>query len=405
MVGERVARRAACRQRWGVSHEPAARCSYAAVAFGALVVLLAIGCEEPPPEEAPPPPPPVHVATVIQEMLAATAEGTAEIEAIRSALIRAEAPGRVVALAAEAGQSVEAGELLVRLDVGRAATALQAARTGVAQAEAQLAQAERQRDLARRLVAGGSLPQQRLDDAEDGVRLAMTALQAARAQTAVTRRGLTEAVVRAPFDGTVVETLAEVGELATPGSPLLQLVDTSGLEARVLLDPARALDVPVGAQASLTAHARPGETFAAQVVRVGEVVDPRTRRLPVVVHIEDPDDRLRPGLTGEVSVRTGEPRPALVIPDDALFERYGEPHVFIVDGESTARRRGVVVDRREDGRALIAEGLEVGDRVVVAGLDRVVHEGQVTVVDAEAPPEEPTAAVDPEAIEPEAEAP
>ncbi len=376
------------------------------MALGALVAAVAIGCDEPSPEEAPAPPPPVHVATVAQQMLAATADGTAEIAAIRSALIRAEAPGRVVALAAEAGQSVAAGDVLVRLDVGRAATALEAARTGVAQAEAQLAQAERQRDLARQLVQGGSLPQQRLDDAEDGVRLAQAALEAARAQTAVTRRGLHEAVVRAPFDGTVVETVVEVGELATPGSPLLQLVDTSGLEARVLLDPARALDVPVGAEASLEAHARPGETFAAQVVRVGEVVDPRTRRLPVVVHIEDPDDRLRPGLTGRVSVRTGEPSPALVIPDDALFERYGEPHVFVVDGESRAHRRGVVVARREDGQAVIAEGLEAGERVVVAGLDRVVHEGEVTIVEEETPDEEPTAAVDREALEePEAEAP
>jgi len=388
-----------------VTHEPALGCSFAAIA-AALLAVLTTGCDDPPQEEAPAPPPPVHVATVAQEMLAASASGTAEIEAIRSALIRAEAPGRVVAIGAEAGQSVQAGDVLVRLDVGRAATALQAARTGVAQAEAALSQAERQRDLARQLVEGGSLPQQRLDDAQDGVRLAQTSLQAAQAQTAVTRRGLTEAVVRAPFDGTVVETVVEVGELASPGSPLLQLVDTSGLEARVLLDPRRALDVPVGAEASLEAHARPGETFAAQVVRVGEVVDPRTRRLPVVVHIEDPQHRLRPGLTGIVSVRTGDPTAALVIPDDALFERYGEPHVFVIDGESRAHRRGVVVDRREEGRAVIREGLEVGERVVVAGLDRVVHEGEVTVVDEEVPAEEPTAAVDPESLpEAEAEAP
>ena len=385
-----------------MTREPAVGCSLAAIAAALLVVLIA-GCEDPPQEEAPAPPPPVHVATVTQEMLAASASGTAEIEAIRSALVRAEAPGRVVAIGAEAGQSVEAGEVLVRLDVGRAATALQAARTGVSQAEAALAQAERQRDLARRLVEGGSLPQQRLDDAQDGVRLAQAALESARAQTAMSRRGLTEAVVRAPFDGTVVETLVEVGELATPGSPLLQLVDTSGLEARVLLDPRRALDVPVGAEASLEAHARPGETFAAQVVRVGEVVDPRTRRLPVVVHIEDPQHRLRPGLTGVVSVRTGDPVAALVIPDDALFERYGEPHVFVVDEDSKAHRRGVVVERRENGRAVIREGVEAGERVIVAGLDRVVHEGQVTVVvDEAAAEDEPTAQVDPASLDPEA---
>ena len=352
-----------------------------------LFALTASACEEAAIAEEAPPPPPVHVTPVREALLTAKATGTAEVRAVRSALLRAEAAGRVVVIDTDEGQHVEAGDVLLRLDVGRVETALETARAGVAQAEAALAQAERQRDLARRLVEVGSFPRQRLDDAEDGVRLARAALGAARAQTRQTRRGLTEAVVRAPFDGTVVKALVEVGELATPGSPLLQLVDASGLEAEVLLDPRLALDVPVGATSTVEAHARPGESFTAQVVRVAEVVDPRTRRLPVVVHIEDPDRRLRPGLTARIAVQTGEPTPSLVIPDEALFERYGEPHVFVVDTDGIALRRPVRVAGHEDTLVVIAEGLEQGEKVISAGLDRVVHDAPVTVVPERGPRE------------------
>lgn len=344
-------------------------------------LLLLVACGEATAEPAPPPDPPVHVEVLETSSLTPTASGVATIEAAHSAQLRSEAPGRVIELRVAAGQRVEANEVIARLDVGRTAVALEAANAQVAQAEARLAQAERQRELSERLVRTGGAAQRQLDDAADAVRLATAGLDAARAQTRVTRRGLTEAALRAPFAGTIAETFVEEGELASPGAPVALLVDTSGLEARVLLDPRLALDVPIGARATIEASARPGESFEGEVLRVGEVIDARTRRLPIEVAIRDPDKRLRPGLVGRVTVETGEPRDVLLVRGTAIFERYGQSHAFVVDADDLAQRRVIELGPAYGDRFEVTSGLEAGDRIVVGGLDRVVHERRVNVVE------------------------
>jgi membrane fusion protein (multidrug efflux system) len=228
-------------------------------------------------------------------------------------------------------------------------------------------------------VKTGGLPEQRLDDAEDAVRLASAARDAARAEARLARRGLTEAVVRAPFSGTTVERSVELGEYLAPGSPLLTLADTSVLKARVLLDPREAIDVSTGSKAVVSVYARPGEVFGGKVVRVGEVIDPRTRRLPVEIVLDDHGGRLRPGLVAKFAVDTGEPKMVMRVPLQGVFERFGSQHVYvIVDG--IAERRAVVLGKVGAGFAEITAGIEPGETIVIKGVTRVVAGSKVQVV-------------------------
>ncbi|MEZ4327877.1 MAG: efflux RND transporter periplasmic adaptor subunit [Polyangiales bacterium] len=347
-----------------------------------LCALWVVGCEREAPAAETPPPPPVHVRAVESVLETPTTAGTAEIRGQRTATLRAEAPGRIIAVSAERGQRVAPGDVLVRLDTGRTAAAVSAANAGIEQAQANLAQMTRERDLAERLAAQGGLATQQLDRARDAVRLAEAALAQAQAQQRLTRRGLTEAVLRAPFAGTIVERVVEEGEFVAPGAPMLMLVDTEHLEARVLLDPRHALDVRPGAEARVTVFARGGEVFQGRVLRTSEVVDSRTRRLPVDVEVLDPEGRLRPGLMARVDVTTGPAVPALAVPAGAVFERFGRDHVYVVS-EGTAQRRAVVVASRARGQAVLESGVTAGDQVIVAGLERVVPDGAVNVVPRE----------------------
>lgn len=349
----------------------------------ALVTPVA-GCTGTAPAAVQAPPPPVHAVTVKREGVVPTSVATAEILANRESNLRSETAGRVVAVLAEAGDRVEEGQVLLRLDVGRPASAAQAANAAVAQSDARLDQAERELARTQTLVTTGGLPEQRLDDAEDAVRLARAAREAARAEARLARRGLTEAVIRAPFSGTIVDRTVELGEYLAPGSPLLTLADTSLLKARVLLDPREALDVSVGARTSVFVYARPGEEFSGQVVRVGEVIDPRTRRLPVEIELDDHGDRLRPGLVARFSVQTGEPREVIQVPLDGVFERFGSQHLYVVE-DGVARRRSVVLGPIRAGYAEIVEGVEPGDVVISKGVTRVVDGSEVNIVPTDEP--------------------
>ncbi len=348
-----------------------------ALAFG-----LCAGCKADAPAATEPPPPPVHAKTLEPEAITPTSTSTAEILAKRQSEMRSETSGRVVAVFVEAGDRVEGAEVLLRLDVGRTTSAVQAAQAAVAQSDARLDQAQRERDRTERLVQTGGLPKQRLDDASDAVRMASAARDAARAEAKLARRGLTEAVVRAPFGGTIVERAIEVGEWVAPGSPLLTLADTTLLKARVYLDPREALDVSVGSNVEVTVFARPGEAFRGRVVRVGEVINPRTRRLPVEIEIDDPETRLRPGLVARFTVETGDPKLVLLVPLEGVFERFGRQHVYVIE-DGIARRQAVVIGSVRGGFAEIKEGLKVGDTVVIKGVARVVDASKVLIVPVE----------------------
>jgi RND family efflux transporter MFP subunit len=356
------------------------------------LAVAAIGCTGTAPAATEAPPPPVHAATIEPESVTPVSTSTAEILANRQSNMRSETAGRVVDVLVEAGDRVKEAQILLRLDVGRPASAAQAANAAVAQSEARLNQAQREQARTEKLVQTGGLPEQRLDDAEDAVRLASAARDAARAEARLARRGLTEAVVRAPFGGTVVERRVELGEYLAPGSPLLTLADTSLLKARVLLDPREAIDIKVGSKALISVYARPGEVFGGKVVRVGEVIDPRTRRLPVEVELNDDGGRLRPGLVARFSVETGDPKAVIRVPLEGVFERFGSQHVYVI-ADGIAQRRSIVLGTVGAGFAEVAEGIEPGETVVTKGVTRVVDGSRVQVVPVEpaaAPPTEPT---------------
>jgi membrane fusion protein (multidrug efflux system) len=357
-------------------------CSSRYLALVIAVGAATVGCTETAPAATEAPPPPVHAAIIEPEAVTPISVATAEILANRQSHMRSETAGRVVDVLVEAGDRVEEGQVLLRLDVGRPASATQAANAAVAQSEARLTQAERELGRTKKLVKTGGLPEQRLDDAQDAVRLASAARDAARAEARLARRGLTDAVVRAPFAATVVERTVELGEYLAPGSPLLTLADTSLLKARVLLDPREAIDVTVDSEATVSVHARPGEVFSGKVVRVGEVIDPRTRRLPVEVELDDHGGRLRPGLVARFSVVTGEPEMVMRVPLDGVFERFGSQHVYVIE-DGIAWRRAIVLGLVRAGFAEVAGGIEPGETVVVKGVTRVVDGSKVQVVPVE----------------------
>ena len=321
----------------------------------------------------------MHAATIEPQAVIPTSVATAEILANRHSNLRSETAGRVVDVLVEAGDRVDEGQVLLRLDVGRPASAAQAANAAVAQSDARLTQAARELERTKKLVRTGGLPEQRLDDAQDAVRLASAARDAARAEARLARRGLTDAVVRAPFSGTVVERMVELGEYLAPGSPMLSIADTSRLKARVLLDPREAIDVTVGAEVGISVYARPGEAFSGKVVRVGEVIDPRTRRLAVEVELDEHGERLRPGLVAKFEVVTGEPKLEIRVPLDGVFERFGSQHLYVIE-DGIARRRAIELGTVGAGFAEVVQGVEPGEMVVVKGVTRVVDGSKVQVV-------------------------
>ncbi len=185
--------------------------------------------------------------------------------------------------------------------------------------------------------------------------------------------------MRAPFDGVLADFRVNVGEYVGPGTEVAVLVDPEGIEAELLLDPVEGADARPGDRVTLTLAEHDDRVFEGRVDFVGDVLDPRTRRLPVRVAIDDPDRAIRPGSVAAFEVLVGEPRDVVVLPDGAVQRRMGRTQVFVVvDG--VAEARDVEVGSVTGGLAEILGGLADAESVVVDGLERVVPGQSVRVV-------------------------
>jgi len=330
--------------------------------------------------EPSPPAAPVRARVVSVEPRSPHVRVTAPVQAARRATLAAETAGHVIDAPFRTGATVQEGQAILRLGGPRNAVAVTEARARVAQASAALRQASRARTQADALARENASTPNLVESARDRELEAQARMAEAEAGLEAARASLSETVLRAPFAGVLADFRVLEGDYVRPGTEVAVLVDPQSLEAELLLDPIEAADAEVGAAVRVAARSRPDEAFSGQVAFVGHVLDPRSRRLPVRVSIEDPDGRLRPGTIASFEVAVGAERPVVLVPEHAVQRRMGQTQVFVVE-EGTARARDVRLGEVYGGSAEILEGLAAGDRVIVAGIERVADGRPVRVVE------------------------
>jgi len=200
------------------------------------------------------------------------------------------------------------------------------------------------------------------------------------------------AKVTAPFDGVVTRKLADVGDLAAPGRPLLELEDPSGLRLEADVPEALLAHVQLGAKMSVRVPALPNELQGA-VGEIAPTTDPNSRTLRVKFDLP-PTPGLRAGQFGRVSVPVGESS-LLRVPASALVVRGQMELVFVVSkaeaprgqapgrlvasAAAEARLRLIKTGKRLGDELEALSGLEAGEQVVVEGAGALVDGQPITV--------------------------
>lgn len=292
----------------------------------------------------------LHDAVEVSGEIVPAANRYARVTAPAAALLDAEA----VAGMPLVGESVAAGAVLLRL-----LPALGDPGATLADAQAQLQEAEAEAIRARRLVDAEAAPRRRLAAAE-------VALQRARQVMAGLGQSLQDGrlVVRAPLAGVVAERPAVAGQRVAPGDMLVVIVDPSVVWLKAL--------VPV-AQPGAVLHAGPaefrleGETAWRTTGRrrpASPLIDSLSRTLSVFWEVANARRGITIGTTATVSIPVGGEVGGVVVPASAVLEEDGIPVTYVqVTGESFSRRP-VRLGARTAGMAVITAGLQPGDRVV-----------------------------------------
>lgn len=171
------------------------------------------------------------------------------------------------------------------------------------------------------------------------------------------------------------------GQLVAQGTEVAQIAPTDRLVAEVdLLGPDLARVRP-GMPARVRHNAWEDRDFEGSLVRLAPTLDSTTRTLRADVAVENPDGLLRPGMFVEVTLIAERREEVPVVPREAVTERGGVKVVFVLDGTRVARRE-VVLGLGDDEQVEVRKGVEVGERVVVRGMETLIDGTRVRVTGA-----------------------
>ena len=325
----------------------------------AQVVLWQTGCHRKPESSSREvlPTVQVRVQTVEAKLHAATEDVVGTVRARLHAALEAKVSGRLENMLVTPGQTVKAGELLAQLDAREIQARLD-------QALALREQYGRDTERLRGLLAQKAVSRQEFETVESGYRVADAAVTEAE-----TMLGYTKIV--APFDGVVTRKFADVGDLATPGRPLLEIDNPKALRLEADVPESLINRVQLGATLSVRAASEAGD-IAGVVSEIAPVADPASRTFNVKLDLPA-NAGLRAGQFARVTIPVGETR-ALRLPLSAVVQRGQMELVFVAENRH-AQLRLVKTGKRIGNAVELVSGVTVGEQVVVEGASRL-RDGQ-----------------------------
>jgi len=348
----------------------------------AILLLILATCRrapEPPSGETPVVMPPENVAIARIATLETGPYISGALKPRLEATLRAELASRVVAVYAERGDAVAAGQLLARLDAreleatrGSALRAVETAERAAEFARSNLRRAEV-------LYGAGGVALRDVENARLELATAEAQLAEALARLATVEEQLADTEIRAPFTGRVATRNVSIGDVVQPGSELFTVIDpsTMRLEARVPAEHLR--EVNIGAPVRFQVRGYPAVDFEGTVSRIGPAADSATRQLEIVVTIPNESGALVADLFADGRVES-EIRRGVVIPESGVVETDLGPSVLVVRQGRAVRVRvelGIHDDRR--GLVLVVSGLVAGDTILI-GAASTIGEGTPVVV-------------------------
>lgn len=367
-------------------------------ALACALALAAVGCEQAPkgvalpptPAAAEPAPVPVRTGVLARSRLVLPIEATGTAVAARSADISTLLAAKVEAIPVEEGQTVEAGDLLVRLDDRQARLQWSQANASAAAAEVGADQVRSDQQRLSPLAERGTIARSRIEQLGAQAEAAEAQAKAAKSAAWAAMRMVADAKVEAPFAGTVVDVGVELGEMANRAQYLVRLVDLTTLEVTARV-PAR--DLPHLAVGDPVVARLPDldRVVDAALVRLGVEVDPATRTVEVVARIDNPDRAIPSGIFTELRITPRAGREGLVVPRSAVAHVEGRSVVYAVDG-GVARARPVEIRPLDSGRVELMGGVEAGATLVLAGVDGLLDGAPVAAAEQHAARDEPAPA-------------
>ncbi len=287
-------------------------------------------------------------------------------------IVSSEVSGRIERYYVAKGATVQKGERILKIDDSKLLREK-------ARLEAQTEQAREQYQRLKQVFEEDSV------GSEIDIINAKTAYEQSRAALESIKVDLGNTTVKAPFDAVLEERMLEVGEMASPGTPLLRLIGSSQLRVNVGV-PSRFSDVvKKGDKAQIWFEFETSDTLSLPITFVGQSIDPDARTFQAEIALPERTEDYKVDMVANIRLRTLHKEDALVIGQEYLYQKEDGYVVFTVgrneEGDTVAKEQPVEVGSSYENRVVITEGLQAGDELITIGSSFVQNNMRITIVD------------------------
>ncbi|NMM38933.1 MAG: efflux RND transporter periplasmic adaptor subunit [Glaciimonas sp.] len=287
-----------------------------------------------------------------------SAEGV--VEAVRQSTVAAQISGQIVEFRVNAGDSVKAGQILARIDPRAAEQVLSGSKSQVVEAQASLTNALRSFERSKKLFGQKFISQAGLDQAQADYNVAQARVAALQAGAGQASTAKTFTVITAPYAGVVAATSVEVGDMATPGLPLVTLFDPAAMRVTATLSQSslRAINLHMPARVEFPTLK---QSVTSRQITLIPLADSRTHTAKLRLDLGQVAGLL-PGQFARAYFVTGMVR-KLVVPEQAVLRRSEVTAVYVLGGSQPQLRQIRVGEASANGFIEVLAGLRAGERI------------------------------------------
>lgn len=312
---------------------------------------------------------PADIVLAESRTLSPSTAVSGSLQAVRSTSVQPQGAATVLSVLAEDGDRVRRGEPLVTLNTQDSQSRLAQAEANLAGANAQLILARSVRDRNAQLYNKGFVSQMEYERSAADASAQQESVKAQQAMVAISRKAVSDAVIRAPLDGVVSSRRVEPGQTVSPGQSLMEIIDPSLLELKATA-PAQAQSMlHVGQQVVFSVQGLEGQTFTGQINRVNPMADMMSRTLTFYARVNNPNNVLRAGLFAEGVLQHGQPQAGVALPIQAIQGNAADQRFVWVVRDNKLTKQNVTI-RSEDpvsGWALVSD-VKAGETVAKLAL-------------------------------------
>src|SRR5499427_7515712 len=364
--------------------QPSTRCvPFTLGKVGALVLLLFLAACHKEEKAAATRIRPVRTLVVEPQQGGEKVSLTGEIQPRYEADIGFRVNGKILERPVDVGTGAKKGDLLARLDPQQYRQDLEVAKSEVAAAEAEVTRSEAQENRQRELLKNGHTTRVQYDQALKTFKTAQAQLDAARAKQVQASENLGYTDLRADYDGVITAVGANAGQVVGAGQMVVRLARPEEREAVFNRAEGSFKDAPKDPTVEVDLVSNPEIKTVGRVRYVSPQADPETRTYTVRVSLPDAPQQMRLGanVIGSVTLQQGQ---SVTIPGSALFQKDGQPAVWVVEKDHTVQLKPITVQRYQGDAVIVRGGLAQGDVVVTAGVQKLLPGQKVALMEASA---------------------